>query len=183
MADDEIIEGLFRRDESALAKLQNTYHAYAEHIARRILGNPQAAEEICSDVWMRIWQNIPPTRPDNLRLYIGRLARNAALHRLDWENAAKRSGICVQLDELSTCLPDQSSRIDPDKFALQQVVKDFVQNLPREKRVIFIRRYWYGDSVEEIAQRCGCKPARITGILFRTRKELRKLLEKEEIGL
>lgn len=183
MTDVEIIDGLFRRDESALAKLQETYRQYSGYIAQRILGDPETAEEVCSDVWMRIWQNIPPLRPDNLRLYIGRLTRNAALHRLDWENAAKRSGIRVQLDELSECLPDHLSAIDTDQFALQQIINEFLRSLSQEKRVIFIRRYWYGDSVEEIAQRFGCKPVRITGILFRTRKELRRLLEKEGIDL
>lgn len=183
MTDMELIDGLFRREEAALAKLRDTYCQYSTSIAQRILGDPEAAEEVCSDVWMRIWQNIPPVRPDNLRLYIGRLTRNAALHRLEWENAGKRSGICVQLDELSTCLPDQLSGIDVEQVALQQTMKDFLQNLPHEKRVIFIRRYWFGDSIEEIAQRCGCKAARITGILFRTRRELRRLLEKEGFTL
>lgn len=183
MTDDEIIEGLFRRDESALAKLQETYLQYSRYIAQRILGDPETAEEICADVWMRIWQNIAPIRPDNLRLYIGKLTRNAALHRLEWENAAKRSGIRVPLDELSQCLPDHFSGIDAEQITLQQTINEFLRSLSQEKRVIFIRRYWYGDSVEEIAKRCGCKPVRITGILFRTRKELRRLLEKEEIDL
>lgn len=183
MTDVEIIDGLFRREESALAKLQKTYCQYSGSIARRILDDPETAEEICSDVWMRIWQSIPPIRPDNLRLYIGRLTRNSALHRLEWESAAKRSGIHIQLDELSECLPDHFSGIDTDRLALQQTINIFLRSLPQEKRVVFIRRYWYGDSVEEIARRCGCKAVRITGILFRTRKELRRLLEKEGIEL
>lgn len=183
MTDMELIDGLFRRDESALEKLQETYRQYSGTIAQRILGDSEMAEEICSDVWLRIWQNIPPLRPDNLRLYIGRLTRNAALHRLDWENAGKRSGIRVQLDELSECLPDQVSGIDVEQVALRAAMEQFVRKLPREKRVIFIRRYWFGDSIEEIAQRCGCKPVRITGILFRTRKELRRALQKEGFDL
>ena len=183
MTDHEIIEGLFRRDEAALAKLEEAYRSYAGYIAQRILGNPESTEEVCSDVWMRIWQNIPPVRPDNLGLYVGRVTRNAALHRLDWENAAKRSGIRVQLDELSDCLPDRLSGVDTEMVTLRQTINEFLRSLPKEKRVIFIRRYWYGDSAEEIAQRCGCRPVRINGILYRLRKELRKVLEKEGIEL
>lgn len=183
MTDAEIIDGLFRRDDDVLAGLQEKYGPYCTAITENILGNREAAEEVCSDVWMRVWENIPPVRPDNLRVYVGRIARNAALHRLEWENAGKRSGIRVQLDELHECLPYRMSGVDVDRLALQEIMSRFIRDLSGEKRVIFIRRYWYGDSVEQIARMCGCKPVRITGILYRVRKQLRKILEKEEIGL
>lgn len=183
MTDTEIIDGLFRREEPALEAVQTQYHSYCSFIAKRILGNRESAEEVCSDVWLRVWQSIPPTRPENLRLYIGRITRNRALHYLEQESAAKRSAVQVQLEELNECLPDRLSEVDTDRIVLQQIMGKFLRSLSREKRVIFIRRYWYGDTIEQIAARCGCKPVRITGILYRIRKELRNILEKEEIDL
>lgn len=183
MTDNEIINALFRREEAALTAMQEKYRGYCSSIAGRIVADPETTEEVCSDVWLGLWQSIPPARPENLRLYIGKAARNRALHRLDQENARKRSGIRVQLDELAECLPDHAAELEPDRLALRQVMADFVQSLPTEKRLVFLRRYWFGDTVEQIARRIGCKPCRITGILYRTRKELKKKLEQEEIEL
>lgn len=183
MTDEQMIGGLFQREESALAALQCKYRQYVSAIARKITGSHEAAEEVCGDVWLRIWQSIPPNRPENLRLYIARLARTRSLTVLESENTQKRSAVCVQLDELGECLPDTLSHVEPEQLALRQLMADFVRSLPREKRLIFVRRYWYGDTVEELAQRIGCKPARITGILYRTRQSLRKLLEQEGIDL
>lgn len=183
MTDNEIIEGLLRREESALAGMQEKYRSYCGAIAGKIVADPEAAEEVCSDVWLRIWQSIPPARPDDLKLYIGRAARNRALHHLERENAQKRSGVRVQLEELGESLPDRAAELEPDRLALRQVMADFVRALPREKRLIFLRRYWYGDTVDQIARRLGCKSCRITGILYRIRKDLKKKLEQEEIEL
>ena len=183
MTDPEIIDGLFQREDTALAGLQEKYRQYCLTITQNILGSPESAEEVCSDVWMQVWKNIPPLRPDNLRLYVAQIARNGALHRLEWEHAEKRSGIRVQLDELSECLPDGCSGVDVEQFVLQQTLSRFVRELPREKRIMFVRRYWYGDTVEQIAARCVCKPVRVTGILYRIRRQLRKTLEKEGIML
>lgn len=179
MTDQERIAGLFRREESALAEIQRTYRAYAASIAVNILGSRESAEEICSDVWLLLWQSIPPNRPDNLRLYIGRLARNRALNCLESERAIKRSAVRVQLEELEECLPDRASILEPDAIALRELMADFLRQLPREKRLVFVRRYYYGDTVAEIAHRSGCKPSRITGILHRTRQELKSRLEQE----
>lgn len=181
MKDQEMIEGLLRRDESVLEQIQTTYRIYSSSIALRILGDPETAREVCADVWLRLWQSIPPNRPDSLRMYIGRLTRNRALQVLEQENAQKRSAVCVQLEELSEVLPDRLRELDPNRLVMRQIMQRFLRELPMEKRVIFIRRYWYGDTVEEIADRIGCKSSRITGILYRTRQELRKILEQEEI--
>ena len=183
MTDNEIINALFRREESALTAMQEKYRSYCSSIAGRIVADPETTEEVCSDVWLGVWQSIPPARPENLRLYIGRIARNRALHQLERENARKRSGVRVQLEELADCLPDRTTALEPDRLALRQVMADFVRSLPEEKRLVFLRRYWYGDTVEQIARRMDCKPCRITGILYRTRKELRNKLEQEEIEL
>lgn len=183
MTDEERIDGLFRREESALDDTQRTYRAYANSIATRILGSRESAEEVCSDVWLRLWQSIPPNRPENLRLYIGRLARNRALTELESESAQKRSCIRVQFEELRECLPDPTSGPEPEGLALRELMGAFVRELPREKRLVFVRRYFYGDTVPEIARRLCCKPSRVTGILYRTRQELKTKLEQEGFDL
>lgn len=183
MTDNERIAALYRREESVLAEIQRTYRAYAASIAVGILGSRESAEEVCSDVWLRLWQSIPPNRPENLRLYIGRLARNRALSCLESERAIKRSAIRVQLEELQECLPDQASKLEPDAIALRELMADFLGRLPREKRLVFVRRYYYGDTVPQIAHLLGCKPSRVTGILYRTRQELKTRLEQEGFDL
>lgn len=183
MTDRELIDGLLRREESALALVQQKYRQYCGAIAEKILGCRESAEEVCSDVWLRLWQSIPPARPENLRLYIGKTARNTALNRLEQENAQKRSGVHIQLEELAQCLPDRLSEVEPERLALREAMHTFLRRLPAQQRQVFVRRYWYGDTVEEIAARFACTPSRITGMLYRTRKLLKKHLEKEEINL
>lgn len=183
MQDPELLEGLERRDENALAALQTRYRAYCAYIAAKILGCEQSAQEVCNDVWLQVWRSIPPARPDDLRLYIGKAARNTALKYLERENAQKRSGVFVQLDELAQCIPDKLSAVEPEDLALKEALERFLRSLPQEQRRVFVRRYWYGDTVRELAERFDCAPTRITGILFRTRKQLKKYLEKEDIAL
>lgn len=179
MTDRDLIDGLFNRQESILVMIQQKYRAYATSIALRIVGSPETAEEVISDVWMRLWQSIPPNRPGDLKLYIGRIARNRALTTLESEQAQKRSAIRVQLDELQECLPDQTSNLEPDVIVLRELMASFVRQLPRETQLVFVRRYFYGDTVPEIARQLRCKPSRVTGILYRTRQELKLRLEQE----
>lgn len=183
MTDEELVSGLFRREEAALNQVQETYRSYARSLAVRILGSLESAEEVCADVWLRVWQSIPPNKPENLKMYIARLTRNRALQVLDSEQAQKRSAIRVQFEELAECLPDSAAAIDPERIALREALGNFVTRLPREKRIIFLRRYFYGDTVPEIAQRFGCKPGRVTGILYRIRQELKTHLEQEGFDL
>ena len=180
MTQEEILKMLERRDPGAIHMLIQHYGAYCCSIVMRILPDEQDVNECCNDVWLQVWQHIPPMKPLNLKLYIGKTARNLALHRLEHNNAQKRSAIVLQLDELAQVIPDHAQNIQVDKYVLQEILRDFLSGLSQESRQVFILRYWYGETVEEIAKRFHCSTGRISIMLFRTRKKLRNILEKED---
>lgn len=172
----DIIELLERRDEAGLTLLKEKYSDYCYAIIYRLLGDHTQTEEALSDVWLRIWNSIPPARPTRLRSYLAKTARNIALDYIKHERAQKRDGMTVLLDELSECIPDPASL---DSGDLKELMRQFVNALEPEAQRIFLRRYWFGSTIEELAKASHCTENRITGILFRTRKKLRTFLEKE----
>ena len=172
----DIIELLERRDEAGLTLLKEKYSDYCYAIIFRLLGDHTQTEEALSDVWLRIWNSIPPARPMRLRPYLAKTARNIALDYIKHERAQRRDGMTVLLDELSECIPDPASL---DSGDLKELMRQFVNALEPEAQRIFLRRYWFGSTIEELAKASHCTENRITGILFRTRKKLRTFLEKE----
>ena len=172
----DIIELLERRDESGLALLKEKYSEYCYSIIYNLLRDHDQAEEALSDVWLRIWNSIPPARPLRLRAYLAKTARNIALDYIKHNNAEKRSGATVLLDELAECIPDPRWQSENE---LKELLREFVNGLDPETQRIFLRRYWYNHSIKELAKAMHCSENRITGILFRTRKKLRNFLEKE----
>lgn len=172
----DIIELLERRDEGGLVLLKEKYSDYCYSIIYSLLRDHEQTEEALNDVWLRIWNSIPPARPVRLRAYLAKTARNTALHYIKHNSAQKRSGVTVLLDELAECIPDPQWQSEND---LKEVLREFVNGLEPETQRIFLRRYWYNHSIEELAKAMHCSESRITGILFRTRKKLRNFLEKE----
>lgn len=175
MTEEKIIGLLLAREPEALEELQRQYGRYCAAIAAGILADPADVEEVVGDVWMQVWLSIPPNQPTHLRLYVGRIARNLALNRLDYLRADKRAALPV----------DELAAVEPDKAMERQVLRDalerFLGGLKPEYRQMFLRRYWYGDSIEELARRFGCSQVRVTGILFRLRRQLRDFLKKEDV--
>lgn len=180
MTQEEIIKMLEQRDPEAIHTLIQQYGDYCRSIVMRILSDEQDVSECCNDIWMQVWQHIPPLKPLDLKLYIGKTARNLALHRLEYNNAQKRRAILVQLDELAQVIPDHMHSAQVDHYVLQEILRSFLKSLSRESREVFVLRYWYGETVEEIATHFRCTTGKIRIILFRTRKKLRKILEKED---
>ena len=174
MEDGKIIELYFDRSESAIAETERKYGRYCRAIAGRILGDPDDCEECISDTWLRAWNAIPPNRPESLKLYLAKIGRNLALNRLEYHSAGKRA---APLEELSGLTPDRNL----ERQALKDALERFLRQQKAEHRQMFLRRYWYGDSIEELAARFGCTKARATGILFRLRQKLRETLEKEDL--
>ena len=172
----DIIELLERRDEQGLALLKEHYADYCCRIIYQLLRDHEQTEEALSDVWLRRWNSIPPAQPMNLRAYLAKTARNIALDYLKRNSAEKRSAVTVLLDELAECIPAPEQA---EGEQLKETLRQFIHTLPPEQQRIFLRRYWYGATIEELAQAYHCTESRITGILFRTRKKLRKHLEKE----
>ena len=174
MTESTIIELLWRRDPGALTALQTEYTRYCTAIVRGLLSDEADVEEVVADVWMQVWTSIPPNQPEHLRLYVGRIARNLALNRLEYRSAGKRS---APLQELAAVTPDRNL----ERQALKDALERFLRQQKPEHRQLFLRRYWYGDSIEELSARFGCSKAKATGILFRLRRNLREYLEKEDL--
>lgn len=171
----DIIERLERRDETAIELLKAFYGDYCYRIIYNQLCSHEETEEALNDVWMKIWNSIPPARPAHLRAYIAKAARNTAIDYIKRNSAERRSGITTLLDEIAEVVPDVTGS---DGF-LKDTLNCFLRSLGSEEQRIFLRRYWYGDSIEELAGELGCSQTRIANILHRTRKKLRKHLEKE----
>ena len=174
MTESTIIELLLARDPGALTALQTEYARYCAAIAGGLLSDPADVEEVVADVWMQVWTSIPPNQTEHLRLYVGRIARNLALNRLEYHSAGKRA---APLEELAVLTPDRNL----ERQALKDALERFLRQQKPEHRQMFLRRYWYGDSIEELTARFGCTKARATGILFRLRRKLRETLEKEDL--
>ena len=184
MKDKEIIELFIKREETALEMTAEKYKSYCISIAERILGSREDAEEIWNDVLSAAWNSIPPNEPEYLNLYLGKIARNAALKKLEAEKTKKRDGgIKLQLDELAECIPAPLFEEQADLIALRDVLNAFLAKLPKEQRNIFLRRYWLCEGVKDIAKRFGYSENKVSLILLRIRKRLKKELEKEDLDI
>ena len=152
---------------------------------RHILPDQRDAEECVSDAYLRAWNAIPPEQPTSLGAYLARITRNLALDRYDYQHAEKRSSdLTCAFEELEAVLPTAERAEDAaDRLTLQQVLTDVLRAQTREARTYFIRRYWYGESISEIAAACRAGEGAVRVSLFRTRNRLRKALEKGGIAL
>ncbi|MBQ8288333.1 MAG: sigma-70 family RNA polymerase sigma factor [Clostridia bacterium] len=183
-AETRIIDLYFARSEEAIAETAACYGAYCKKIAGSILCSDEDTEECVNDTWLKAWDSIPPNRPHNLKAYLAKITRNLAIHRREKERAEKRGGgeVPLVLSELAECVPDTSSAEDGfSKNALTDALDRFLGGLSREKRVVFLRRYWYNASVAEIARDMGLSESKVKSILHRLRSQLKLLLEKEGI--
>lgn len=183
MNDQEILALFNRRGESAIDAVRAAYGKLCFAAAQHILPDQRDAEECVSDAYLRAWNSIPPEQPASLRAYLARITRNLALDRYDYQHAEKRiSNLTSAFEELEAILPAVERPEDAaDRMTLHQVLNDFLRSQTREARTYFIRRYWYGESIAEIAHCCRVREVTVRVSLFRTR--LRSALEKGEIAL
>ena len=186
MDDNQIIALFFARDEGAVEAAQRQYGAYCAAIAQNILGDRQSAEECVNDAWLKCWQTIPPQRPRSLKSFAGRIVRNLALTALRSESAQKRGGGQAQLalEELSEVVSGgETPEGALDRAAFRAALDGFLAALPEAQRSLFLRRYWYLDSVEQLAKRYGMSKTQVTTTLYRLRGKLRTHLEQEGFEL
>lgn len=184
MEDRHIIRLLFARSEEAIAALAGRFGLRLQAMAMNILRSVQDAEECVSDTYLAVWNAIPPESPDPLAPYVYRIGRNTALKRLRTNTALKRGGgYDLSLEELSDCIPDHAMDKALDAQLLAQAINDFLAAQSRENRVIFLRRYWFGDSVPDIAQGLRLRPGTVSTRLNRIRAALKQHLQKEGIHL
>ncbi|MBQ3376599.1 MAG: sigma-70 family RNA polymerase sigma factor [Erysipelotrichaceae bacterium] len=182
MEDFEIVELYWDRDENAIAQSELKYGKYCGTIARNILFNREDTEECVNDTWIRAWQSIPPNRPENLGAYLGKITRNLALNMYEKMNAQKRGSNQTRLclDELSEVLGHESDvQQHLDLSVLTDTINRFLGTIDAEARKIFVRRYWYMSSVNEIAWRYHITPGKVKMSLLRTRNYLKDYLRKE----
>ena len=182
--DREIVERFLKRDEGAIAAVREKYGRMMERMARNIVGDSGAAEEIVSDACLAAWNSIPPHEPEKLGPYMARLTRNTSLRRYRDDSTAKRGGgnTVVPLSELEECIPGDASAEDAaEERELSRVIDSFLSSLGKTERMIFVRRYWYSDKIADIAAHMGCGESKVKMTLLRTRQKLRKRLEKEGI--
>ncbi len=175
----DIVALLEARNEDALMYMKKRYGNYCYTILYGILRDHEEAQEALNDVWLRVWQSIPPGKPNCFQAYVAKVSRNVALDRLKHQNAQKRKAVTLPLDEIREMLPDPAWEQGEISRQLGEILNSFVKNLKPEEQKIFLRRYWYNETIDEMAIAFGCSQSRITGILFRVRKKLRKYLEKE----
>lgn len=182
MTDQAIVALYWARSQEALAATAEKYGSYCRAIACNILASREDADECVNDTYWNAWRSMPPQRPSRLRIYLGRITRNLSLDRFKRCSARKRGGsqADLALDELEECIssPDGVEQA-ADAQALTELLEQFLSEQPRQKRGIFIRRYWYLDPIRDIARAYTMSESKAASILFRMRAELRVRLEQE----
>ncbi len=180
MEDSKIIELYFARDEAALFETAQKYSPYCKVIARNILQNEQDEEEALADTWLCAWNSIPPTKPHCLKIFLGKITRNLSLNLLRGKNTQKRRAFFEPLEELSECLPEKGNTESAfEAKELGEFLDGFLRKLPKTERLLFLRRYWYGDSLKAAADFCGVSETKAKNVLSKLRKKLKAELTKE----
>ena len=186
MLDSQIVQLYWDRDERAIPETAAAYGGYCFTIAHNILDSTQDAEECVNDTWLRAWNAIPPHRPSVLSAFLGRITRNLALQLFRRDHARKRGGgeIDLVFEELSECVSgSESAEQLADALALKEAIRDFLSALPVRKRKIFVLRYWYAESVAQIARRMRMSENSVSVTLHRLRAALRAHLEERGFTL
>lgn len=181
MEDSAIIELYWARNEDALTQTDQKYGPMCRSLAFNILSDRQDSEECVNDTWHRAWNTMPPQRPDSLRAYLGRIVRNLAISRLRQRTAQKRDGGAkVMFSELEDCLPSPA-RTDQELDAkeLAAAVSRWLRTLDPDDRVLFVRRYWYGDASHELAREWDLLPNQMAKRMLKLRRSLKRSLEQE----
>ncbi len=184
MTDQEIIALYWARDEQAIRQTQAIYSDALYGLSFRILGNHEDSQENESDTYLKTWNSIPPVRPQSLFSYLMKICRNGALTRLTRSRAKKRSAELVSLTkELEDCIPDNRFEEQLSLRALSEALNRFLSGLSREARAVFLSRFFEARSIPEIAEDFGLSEGNVRTILWRTRRQLKKHLESEEIWI
>jgi RNA polymerase sigma-70 factor (ECF subfamily) len=186
MSEQELLEMYEARNQAAIQETEERYGAYCHTIAYRILRDEGEAAECLNDTWFAAWQAIPPAKPKNLGAYLTKITRNLSLNRYRSNHQQKRQAdrMSVCIDELAECIPSLTTPERAyEQSYLGQLLTQFLRELPKEERIMFVRRYFFMDSVAEVAEHMGCGESKVKTAMFRTRKKLQKLLTEEGIQL
>ncbi len=184
MEDRDIVELYFDRDEKAIEATAQKYGKLCFNIANRIVGDESDAEECVNDTYLGVWNAIPPERPSSFSAFVAKIARNLAVARLKYRTADKRnSDVLISLHELEDVIPHTDGFEEIDDREVGRMISEFLFSEKEEYRSIFVRKYWYFDTVEEIAEKFGCSESKIKSILFRMRNKLRVYLSEKGVNV
>ena len=184
MDDLRIVELYFERDEQAIRETDAKYGKLCYSIAYNILNNCEDSEECVSDTYVGVWNAIPPTRPNNLMSFVCKIARNLSLKRLEFITREKRSAeLLISLDELAAVLPDERYAPDVSDEDIGKLISSFLRKQKEDARNVFIRKYFFFDSIAEIAEHKGFTESKVKNMLFYTRNKLRDYLIKEGVEI
>ena len=174
MEDSQIIDLYWNRDQQAIEETADKYGGLLTRISQNILRSPRDAEECVNDTWLKAWTTMPQNRPDHLGAYLGRIVRNLALDRWRRGRAQKRgAGLDAMLAELDECIPaKETTEEQVEARELTRLLERWLDSLPQEDRVLFVRRYWYGEPAGKHVKR-----------LWRLRQKLKAYLEQEGVPL
>ena len=184
MEDQQIIDLYWSRSESAISETASKYGKYCYSIAYNILTCNEDAEESVNDTYLAAWKAIPPRRPSILATFLGKITRHLSIDRWRSRNRYKRGGgeIVLALEELEDCVVDhQTVEQAFERKQLALIFNRFLAELGETERQVFLCRYWYLDSISDIANYYGFSVSKVTSMLHRTRKKLRLALEREEL--
>lgn len=178
MEDEKIIALFFQRSEQAIQALDEKYGPRCHQVSYNILNDRQDAEECVNDAYFGAWNAIPPAKPNPLLTYLLKIVRNLSCKRYWQKGAAKRnSNYTIALQEIEACLADRNTVEDAiEARELARILETFLDTLSGENRVIFLRRYWFSDSYQDIAQRVGLSEKTVSVRLTRTRQRMRQYL-------
>ena len=180
MDDKQIIELFFKRDEAALSETQDKYGKYCLKIAGNILEDIEDSKECVNDTWVTAWNKIPPLVPVSLKAFLGKIVRDISLSKYRENHAGKRyNAMTVMLDELEDCIPSGINIEDQaEKRELIGMVNDYLEGIKTEDRVLFVRRYYFGESVKALSEEYGCSENRMTQKLLKLRRKLKAFVKK-----
>jgi len=182
MDDLMIIELYFARDEKAITETDIKYGRLCFTVAINILGNVEDSDECVNDTYLSVWNKIPPTRPNNFMAFICKITRNLSIKRLDYNKASKRSPeSIVSFSELEDVLPDNHIAPNVENAEIGKLISEFLNREKPDSRAVFIRKYWFFDSVSDIAARYSFSESKVKNMLYHSRKKLRDYLRKEGI--
>ena len=184
MDDKQIINLFFQRDEDAIKVVDEKYGSKLKALAANILQSREDGLECINDTYMKAWNSIPPARPEYLFAFLAASVRNIAIDMIRKNNAGKRQAKVVELTkELEECIGDGGLQTHLDKEDIGEMLSHFLETVDKNKRVIFLRRYWYSDSIKDISERMQMSESAVKVTLHRMRKELRKYMESEGLYL
>lgn len=185
MDDKKIIELYWARREDAIRETAVKYGKLCRFVVNNILASREDSEECINDTWLGLWNSIPPERPGRFSAFVSRVARNQALKKYEYLSAAKRNPeAACSLEELEECVSGRDCvETELENRRIEQAIDDFLRQLSEEKRNIFLRRYWYFESVDGICRHTGFSQSKVKSMLYNLRRRLREHLEKEDIEL